>query len=682
MNQLQASEFVELDPTARYGRYNEILGKGASKTVYRAFDEYQGIEVAWNQVKLYDFLQSPEDLERLYCEVHLLKTLKHRSIMKFYTSWVDTANRNINFVTEMFTSGTLRQYRQKHKRVNIRAVKHWCRQILRGLLYLHSRDPPVIHRDLKCDNIFVNGNQGEVKIGDLGLAAIVRKSHAAHCVGTPEFMAPEVYEESYNELVDIYSFGMCVLEMVTFEYPYSECSHPAQIYKKVISGKKPDALYKVKDPEVRKFVEKCLATVSLRLSARELLDDPFLQIDDYEYDLGPVDSGSFDDLGPLTHQPFFDLHRTYSNMSTEYSNGFEYEGDWYSHPAEIEPSGIELFECHDDEASEDVDISIRGKRKDDGGIFLRLRIADKEGHIRNIYFPFDTETDTALSVATEMVAELDITDQDVTSISDMIDGEIASLVPEWKPGPGIEETNHYLNKIVCHNCVSNQGRKNLQLPQCCRHGCASMHGRFEEITFPSECDNHVRGDAPIKSSQSDCLQYQESWNHHESCELSPVESDQSHSGEQYEQFDKPVLAEDKEGKGIWENKFAHDPGNPPRSLSGNYFSAIRFLCCGPENEYEKEVQQEMRWIKAKHERESRKLRDKLFGIAAKSSHTSNREHKTQQGIMPPLPQTVNGVDHGIHLKPLGNFWNYDSVAVLKSKRTTPIWAPKGPKIVR
>ncbi|KAL9317433.1 hypothetical protein ACSQ67_013950 [Phaseolus vulgaris] len=103
--------------------------------------------------------------------------------MKFYTSWVDTANRHINFVTEMFTSGTLRQYRLKHRRVNIRAVKHWCRQILEGLLYLHSHDPPVIHRDLKCDNIFINGNQGEVKIGDLGLAAILRKSNAARCVG-------------------------------------------------------------------------------------------------------------------------------------------------------------------------------------------------------------------------------------------------------------------------------------------------------------------------------------------------------------------------------------------------------------------------------------------------------------------------------------------------------------------
>lgn len=53
--------------------------------------------------------------------------------------------------------------------------------------------------------------------------------------GTPEFMAPEVYDEEYNELVDIYAFGMCVLEMVTFDYPYSECTHPAQIYKKVTS---------------------------------------------------------------------------------------------------------------------------------------------------------------------------------------------------------------------------------------------------------------------------------------------------------------------------------------------------------------------------------------------------------------------------------------------------------------
>lgn len=53
--------------------------------------------------------------------------------------------------------------------------------------------------------------------------------------GTPEFMAPELYEEEYNELVDIYSFGMSMLEMVTLEYPYNECNNPAQIFKKVTS---------------------------------------------------------------------------------------------------------------------------------------------------------------------------------------------------------------------------------------------------------------------------------------------------------------------------------------------------------------------------------------------------------------------------------------------------------------
>ncbi|XLS47607.1 hypothetical protein HN51_021965, partial [Arachis hypogaea] len=67
--------------------YNEVLGKGASKTIYRAFGEYEGIEVARNQVKLYDFLQNPGNLEKLYCQIHLLKTLRH-NIMKFYPSWL------------------------------------------------------------------------------------------------------------------------------------------------------------------------------------------------------------------------------------------------------------------------------------------------------------------------------------------------------------------------------------------------------------------------------------------------------------------------------------------------------------------------------------------------------------------------------------------------------------------
>lgn len=62
-------------------------------------------------------------------------------------------------------------------------------------------------------------------------------------------MAPELYEEEYNELVDIYAFGMCLLELVTFEYPYIECSNAAQIYKKVTSVSDSSALSFIKfDP--------------------------------------------------------------------------------------------------------------------------------------------------------------------------------------------------------------------------------------------------------------------------------------------------------------------------------------------------------------------------------------------------------------------------------------------------
>nr|GEW12855.1 probable serine/threonine-protein kinase WNK4 isoform X1 [Tanacetum cinerariifolium] len=385
--------YVETDPTGRYGRFKEVLGRGAMKTVYKAIDEVLGMEVAWGQVKLHDLLRSPEDLQRLYSEVHLLGTLNHESIIKFYTSWIDVDRRTFNFITEMFTSGTLKEYRKKYNKVDIRAIKIWARQILSGLIYLHGHDPPVIHRDLKCDNIFVNGHLGQVKIGDLGLAAILRGSCRAHTIiGTPEFMAPELYEENYNELVDVYSFGMCVLEMLTHEYPYSECTNPAQIYKKVTSGKLPRAFYKVKDLEAQCFIGKCLANASNRLSAKDLMLDPFLAMDE-------------DELAPVSK---------------------------YVHQKPFMNDDIEIEKLNLNGYAPRTSMSIAGKlNPDDGSIILRVQIADAEGSVRNIYFPFDILNDMPDEVASEMVKELEIVDWEPSDISDMIEGEISALIPNW-----------------------------------------------------------------------------------------------------------------------------------------------------------------------------------------------------------------------------------------------------------
>jgi len=154
--------FVEVDPTRRYGRYSELLGCGAVKKVYRAFDQEEGIEVAWNQVKLRNFSDDPAMVERLYSEVRLLRSLTNKNIISLYSVWRDEKHNTLNFITEVCTSGNLREYRKKHRHVSMRALKKWSKQILEGLNYLHVHDPCIIHRDLNCSNVFVNGNTGQV----------------------------------------------------------------------------------------------------------------------------------------------------------------------------------------------------------------------------------------------------------------------------------------------------------------------------------------------------------------------------------------------------------------------------------------------------------------------------------------------------------------------------------------
>lgn len=270
-------EYEEIDPSGRFGRYNDLLGAGAVKKVYRAFDQREGKEVAWNQVKLGKFSNDPSVFKRLEAEIQLLQSLENENIIVLYSSWNDEKSNALNFITEVCTSGSLRDYRKKHPRVSLKAMKKWSIQILKGLDYLHTHDPCVIHRDLNCSNIFINGNIGKVKIGDFGLAAIVEKSHHAHSfLGTPEYMAPELYEQDYTELIDIYSFGLCLLEMETMEIPYKECDSIAMLYKKVTAGVKPLSFSKVSDPELKAFIEKCIGLPRARPSAADLLKDPFL----------------------------------------------------------------------------------------------------------------------------------------------------------------------------------------------------------------------------------------------------------------------------------------------------------------------------------------------------------------------------------------------------------------------
>ncbi|XP_030891250.1 serine/threonine-protein kinase WNK2 [Leptonychotes weddellii] len=212
----------------------------------------------------------------------MLKGLQHPNIVRFYDFWESSARgkRCIVLVTELMTSGTLKTYLKRFKVMKPKVLRSWCRQILKGLLFLHTRTPPIIHRDLKCDNIFITGPTGSVKIGDLGLATLKRASFAKSVIGTPEFMAPEMYEEHYDESVDVYAFGMCMLEMATSEYPYSECQNAAQIYRKVTCGIKPASFEKVHDPEIKEIIGECICkNKEERYEIKDLLSHAFFAED-------------------------------------------------------------------------------------------------------------------------------------------------------------------------------------------------------------------------------------------------------------------------------------------------------------------------------------------------------------------------------------------------------------------
>lgn len=268
-------DIVEKSPGGRYVRFLEKLGSGAYKDVYRAYDTIEGIEVAWNVVNL-SGVPKNERL-RIVNEVRLLERLHHPNIISFHGSWVNRELEQVIFVTEILSSGTLKSFINKVQVIRWKIAKRWAVQILKGLDYLHSHDPPIIHRDLKCDNIFINGTSGDLRIGDLGLSTVIsNKNKVLSVLGTPEFMAPELYDEAYDEKVDIYAFGMCLLEIFTKEIPYSECANPAQIYKKVTKRIEPASLRRVRSGEAREFIMLCLGSNDTRPSASDLLKHPFL----------------------------------------------------------------------------------------------------------------------------------------------------------------------------------------------------------------------------------------------------------------------------------------------------------------------------------------------------------------------------------------------------------------------
>ena len=152
-------------------------------------------------------------------EYNLLKQLRHPNILLYLGGNITVSPYFL--VTEFCENGNLFQFLHGKDAPDLEDIErlNLALEIAQGINYLHSFNPPILHRDLKSLNILLDKNY-VAKIADFGWAKL-RDEHMTKLRGTFQWMAPEVItNEDYTEKADVYSFGIILWEFWSKEPPY------------------------------------------------------------------------------------------------------------------------------------------------------------------------------------------------------------------------------------------------------------------------------------------------------------------------------------------------------------------------------------------------------------------------------------------------------------------------------
>jgi serine/threonine-protein kinase CTR1 len=235
----------------------EKIGAGSFGTVHRA--DWNGSDVAVKILMEQDF--HAERFNEFLREVSIMRRLRHPNIVLFMGAV--TQPPNLSIVTEYLSRGSL--YRLLHKpgakeNLDERRRLSMAYDVAKGMNYLHRRNPPVVHRDLKSPNLLVD-KKYTVKVCDFGLSRLKARTFLSSksAAGTPEWMAPEVLrDEPSNEKSDVYSFGVILWELATLQQPWSNLN-PAQVVAAVGFKFKRLDIPSGLNPQVASIIEACWA---------------------------------------------------------------------------------------------------------------------------------------------------------------------------------------------------------------------------------------------------------------------------------------------------------------------------------------------------------------------------------------------------------------------------------------
>jgi len=202
-------------------RLQERIAVGGFAEVFRG--TWQGTVVAVKQL----LERSSEVKTTLEREVEVLAKLRHPNLLLFMGYCVEPPL----ICTEFMRRGSLHTILKSGNVLEPARNHAVAIAVARGMSYLHSRSPPILHLDLKSPNILVD-EKWRVKIADFGLARMrqtTQVSAKSEFHGTPEWMAPEMLRaEDFDERADSYSFGVVLWELLTARKPWMDL-HPMQI---------------------------------------------------------------------------------------------------------------------------------------------------------------------------------------------------------------------------------------------------------------------------------------------------------------------------------------------------------------------------------------------------------------------------------------------------------------------
>jgi len=195
-----------------------ILGQGGMGSVYRAIDENLGVNVA---VKENLFL-SDEYVKQFRIEANILASLRHPNLPRVGDHFV-IQGQGQYLLMDFIEGEDLRAHMEKNGMLSEEDVIRIGITICDALTYLHTRQPPVIHRDIKPGNVKLTPD-GEIVLVDFGLAKFLTSDHEATTTGaramTPGFSPPEQYGTARTDArTDIYSLGATLYVALTGRIP-------------------------------------------------------------------------------------------------------------------------------------------------------------------------------------------------------------------------------------------------------------------------------------------------------------------------------------------------------------------------------------------------------------------------------------------------------------------------------